>query len=248
MTALRALVRKELLCLWATPLAWALLTAFLAVQGIALYLVLDFATGFAPAGVDEGPLQAYFSSLFVPLAMLLVCPALTMASFAEERRSGTLDTLLAMPVRAATIVLAKFLAAWLTYLALWVPTLGYVVMVRQLSPLEPAVVVASYAGVLLAGSAQLAVGLLMSAWVRAQLVAFMLTVGVLFCSFVGGVSEQVLDPGPLRSLAEYISLQAQLTSFSRGLVDSRHVVFDVSLCVLALFLAARRLRATAWQL
>lgn len=247
MTALRALVRKELLCLWTTPLAWSLLTAFLFFQGIALYLVLDFATGFAATGVDEGPLQAYFSSLFVPLAMLLVCPALTMASFAEERRSGTLDTLLAAPVAAATIVLAKFAAVLLTYLALWAPTLGYVVMVRELSPLEPAVVAASYVGILLAGAAQLSVGLLMSAWVRAQLVAFMLTVAVLFFSFVGGVGEQVLDPGPLRALAVYISLQGQLTSFSRGLVDSRHVVFDLSLSALALFLAARRLRAAAWQ-
>jgi ABC-2 type transport system permease protein len=96
-----------MLALWVTPLAWLLLFAFLLLQGISFYIVVDHHAHFASMSIDQGPVQSYFSSLFIPFSLLFVCPALTMGAFAEERRSGTIETLLTAPVSAPSVVFAK---------------------------------------------------------------------------------------------------------------------------------------------
>jgi ABC-2 type transport system permease protein len=89
-----AVYRREMLSLWVTPLAWLLCFAFLLLQGISFYVVLDHFAHFTSLSMDLGPTQSYFSSFFIPVTLLLVCPALTMGLFAEERRSGTIEALL----------------------------------------------------------------------------------------------------------------------------------------------------------
>jgi gliding motility-associated transport system permease protein len=246
MTGLWAVYRREMLSLWVTPLAWLLLFVFLLLQGVSFYIVIDHFAHFTSLSIDQGVVQGYFSSLFIPFSLLLVCPALTMGLFAEERRSGTLETLLTAPVSAAAVVHAKYLAALSTYSLLWLPTLLYVVIVRNVAEVDWAVVAASYAGLLAVGAAYLSIGLLMSALTRSQLAALMLTTLVLFGLFILGVGERVFDPGLLRDVCGHVSVLAQLEDFSRGVIDLRRLVFDSSVASLCLFMTRRVVDSWRW--
>jgi len=244
-TGLLAIYRREMLALWVTPLAWVLSFAFLLLQGVAFYIVLDHYTHFTTLSL-EGPVESYFASLFMPFSLLLVCPALSMGSFAEERRSGTLESLLTAPVSAAAVVHAKYLAVLSTYVLLWLPTLLYVVIVRNVAVIDWPVVLSSYLGLFCIGAAYLAVGVLMSALSRSQLLALMLTTLVQFGMFILGVGERVFDPGVLQSLCAHVSVLTQLEDFSRGIIDSRRLLFDSSLVTLCLFLTRRVVDSWRW--
>jgi ABC-2 type transport system permease protein len=242
-SAFWALLRKELFAFWVTPLAWIVWALFLLIQGLSFFLVLDYATGFAAQGVAAGPIPAYFASLFVPTALLLVCPALTMGSFAEERKSGTLEVLLAAPISATAVVLSKYAAVCLNYALLWLPTLLYAAIARTLAPLDLGVLASSYLGVALVGGLYLALGLLMSAWTKSQLAAFMLSAALLFITFAFGVAEQVFDPGPWQHLSARLSVLGALREFSQGIVDLRRVLLHVTVSSLALLLTVRSVEA-----
>ena len=246
MSGLLAVYRREMLSLWVTPLAWLLLFAFLLLQGISFYVVVDHYAHFTSLSIDQGPVQSYFSSLFIPFSLLFVCPALTMGSLSEERRSGTIETLLTAPVSAEAVVFAKYSAALSTYALLWLPTLFYVVIVRNVADVDWRVVLASYMGLLAVGSAYIAIGLLMSAVSKNQMLALMLTVLALFGLFILGVGERVFDPGPLASLCGHVSVLSQLDDFSRGVIDLRRLVFDSSIASLSLFLTQRVVDSWRW--
>jgi ABC-2 type transport system permease protein len=241
-----AVYRREMLSLWVTPLAWLVCCAFLLLQGISFYIVIDHYAHYTSLSIDQGPTQTYFCSMFVPLSLLLVCPALTMGSFAEERRSGTVEALLTAPVSPASVVLAKFAAAFSTYVLLWLPTLLYVVVVRKIVAIDWAVVVSSYAGLLGIGAAYLALGVLMSSLSKSQLAAITLTTLGLFGLFILGVGERVFDPGVLHDVCAHVSVLSQLEDFSRGVVDLRRIVFDGSVVVLCLFLTQRVVDSWRW--
>lgn len=246
MSGLLAIYRREMLSLWVTPLAWLLLFAFLVLQGISFYIVVDQHAHFTSLSIDQGPVQSYFSSLFIPFSLLFVCPALTMGAFAEERRSGTIEALLTAPVSAPAVVFAKYLAAVSTYALLWLPTLLYVVIVRNVADIDWRVIAASYLGLFAVGCAYVAIGLLMSALCKSQLLALMLTVLSLFGLFILGVGERVFDPGPLATVCAHVSVLSQLEDFSRGVIDLRRLVFDSSVASLSLFLTQRVVDSWRW--
>jgi ABC-2 type transport system permease protein len=246
MSGFWAVYRREMLSLWVTPLAWLLCFAFLLLQGISFYVVVDHFAHFTSLTIDQGPTQSYFSSFFIPISLLLVCPALTMGVFAEERRSGTIESLLTAPVSGGAVVHAKYAAAFSTYALLWLPTLLYVVIVRNVVQVDWGVVAASYLGVFCLGAAFLAVGVLMSAITRSQLAALMLTTLVLFGQLILGVGERVFDPGLLYDVCAHVSVISQLEDFSRGVIDLRRLVFDASVAVTCLFFTRRVVDSWRW--
>ncbi|HEX3855232.1 MAG TPA: ABC transporter permease, partial [Polyangiaceae bacterium] len=148
MNGFLAIYRREVLSLWVTPLAWVLLTVFLLLQGAIFYSIITHFASMTEVSVDTGPLQAYFGqeSIFLLMTLLLVCPALTMRVFAEERRSGTIEALLTAPVTAASVVLGKYAALLTTYALIWAPTLLYVVILRKTGIVDWGVVGSSYLG------------------------------------------------------------------------------------------------------
>jgi ABC-2 type transport system permease protein len=245
---LLGIYRREMLGLWVTPLAWVLLVVFLLLQGVVYYsIVVHFAQG-AELSVDAGPIQAYFGqeSIFLVITLLLLCPALTMRVFAEERRSGTIEPLLTAPVTPSAVVLGKYLATFSTYTLIWLPTVLYVLILRNTGTLDYRVVLSSYLGILSIGAAYLAVGTLMSAMTRSQLIALMLTIFVQFGFFILGIGEYIFEPGLLHSLSSHVSLFSQMEEFSKGIVDLRRLVFDGSLVALSLFLAVRVVDSWRW--
>lgn len=239
--------RREMLSLWVTPLAWVLLVVFLFIQGLSFYSIVVHVSGMSAASIDTGPVQAYFGqSIFLLVSLLLVCPALTMRVFAEERRSGTIEALLTAPVTPAGVVTGKFLATLTTYFAMWLPTLLYILILRNTGQIDWRVVGSSYLGVFGVGAGYLAVGTLMSAMTKSQLTAFVLTVLVQFGLFILGIGEYVFDAGLLRDISSHVSVLSQMDEMSKGVVDLRRLVFDGSLVGLPLFVTVRVVDSWRW--
>ena len=236
-----AVYRREMLSLWVTPLAWVLLVVFLLLQGGIFYNIVAHFSNLTELSLDSGPLQAFFGqqSVLISMMLLLLCPALSMRLFAEERRSGTIEALLTAPVTPLSVVLGKYLATTTTYVLIWLPTLLYAILLKDTGNVDWGALGASYLGVFGIGASYLAIGVLMSAMTKSQLLALMLSVLVQFGLFVLGIGEYVFDPGALRDLSAYVSIAGQMEEFSKGIVDVRRLVFDGSLVLLALFMTTR---------
>ncbi|MEM1034045.1 MAG: ABC transporter permease [Myxococcota bacterium] len=242
------ILRRELFALFVTPLAWVVITGFLLIQGLHFYLVVGHFAVESGLGADAGPLQMFFGqTVFLYLPLLLLCPVLTMRLFAEERRSGTIETLLTAPVSTPAVVLGKYLAVWVVYLAMWSPTLAYVALVANVATVDLAVVATSYLAVIAVGSGYLALGTMTSALTTSQLSAAMLSAVAIIASFVLGVGEYVLPEGTAQRLCAYVSVWSQMNDFSRGIVDSRRLWLNLTLVVVPLFVTVRAVEAWRQQ-
>jgi len=230
----RAVAGKDLRTLWTTPVPYVAGAVLQAVLGL---LVVD-----QLAARDQAVLQPLF-----PLAgflLLLVVPVLTMRSFAEEARTGTLDQLLAVPVRTGPLVLAKWLAAWATALAVLAPAGSFVGLTALWGDPDRGPAVAGFVGLALLAAVATAVGVLASACTESQPIA---AVAALFAGVVAWFAH-VGDPavGDAGVLAA-VSLSERLRLFAGGAIDTGDVAFLVgataaSLVAAATVLDLRRLR------
>ncbi len=241
--------KRELFSLFVTPLAWVAITSFLLLQGLHFFLiVINFASAPADAIGDSGPVQSFFGQtmlLYVPL--LVVCPLLTMRSFADERRSGTIESLLTTPVTPLGVTLAKYAAALTTYAAMWAPTVLYIVVIRmQHGDVDWRVVGTSYLSVMAIGGGYLAIGIMTSALSQSQLTAAVLSALTISGLFFFGLAEFIIPDGPVHEVATHISVWTQMNDASRGLLDSRRLVYDATLITLPLFVTTRAVEAWRW--
>jgi ABC-2 type transport system permease protein len=248
-TAILTIARREILSFFVSPIAYVVLTVWLLFFGIVFYLLAMF---FAAQGPGSGAslLEAFFggTTLFW-LSLLVFAPALTMRLLAEERSSGTIEPLMTAPVSELQIVLGKFLAAMLFWVVLWLPTLSYVWLASGTGEdvVDWGTIGATYLGLFCIGLLYMAVGLFMSAVARNQIVAAMLTFLVLGGLFVIGLGSYATLDDDKRAVLEYMGLWTQMGAFSKGIVDTRYLVYDLSLCGLALFMSVRVLQANRWQ-
>lgn len=241
--------KRELFALFVTPLAWVAITSFLLLQGLHFFLIIvNFATAPADSMGDSGPVQSFFGQtmlMYVPL--LVVCPLLTMRSFAEERRSGTIESLLTAPVGSAGVTLAKYAAPFVTYAAMWAPTLLYmVVILMQKGEIDWRVVGTSYATVLAIGGGYLAIGVMTSALSQSQLTAAVLSALAISGLFFFGMAEFIIPDGVVHDIATHLSVWTQMNDASRGLLDSRRLVYDATVIALPLFITTRAVDAWRW--
>ncbi len=236
-----AVMKRELLAFFVTPLAWVLIVVFLLVQGLHFYTLVDQFSG-SDELTDQSPVSAFFgNTAILYLVLFLLVPPLTMRSFAEERRSGTIETLLTAPLGTTGIVLGKYAAALFTYVVLWLPTLLYLVILQRSGSIDWHIALTSYLGVLLVGAGYLAIGLLASSVTSSQFLALVVTSMVLLLLFLIGLGEFApnSDGTIQQSIASYVSVWAQMNDFASGIVDSRRLVYDGTLIVVPLFLAVR---------
>lgn len=229
-----AVARREIRAYFDSPIAYIVLVTFLAVAGW-----MYFSTLFL---LDRADLRPFFSpSPFSPSMLIVVlAPAITMRLLAEERKSGTIELLLTMPMRDSEIVVGKFLAA-LTLIAVGLLlTFAYPLSVAWLGDLDWGPVIAGYAGMLLFAASLIAIGLLCSAMTENQIVAFI--VAFLISAILYYVYWlQFFVPPLLSPLVEFLSVSFHLDNMARGVIDSRDVVFYLSLTAAALLLATQTL-------
>lgn len=238
--------KRELFSFYVTPLAWVVMTGFLLIQGLHFYLVLSNYAGQMTLSADAGPMQAFFGqTVFLYLPLLFTCPVLTMRLFAEERRSGTIEPLLTAPVTTVAVVLGKYAAVLVAYLLLWLPTVVYAYTVDEAGWLDWNVVASSYLAVAAVGAGYLAIGLMTSAMTTSQLSAAIMSAMTIIGLFILGIGEYIFPEGTARELCSYVSVWGQMNDFSRGVVDSRRLVFDATAIVLPLFITVRAV--DAWR-
>ena len=144
------------------------------------------------------------------------------------------------------VVVGKYLAVLTTYVLMWAPTVLYILILRNTGEVDWPVVGASYLGVFGIGAGYLAIGTLMSAMTRSQLVALILTIVVLFGLFIFGIGEYIFDPGVARDICAHVSVFSQMDEFSKGIVDLRRLVFYLTMAILPLFVTARVVDSWRW--
>ena len=180
------------------------------------------------------------------LILVFALPALTMGLLAEEKRTGTIELLITMPVTEAQVILGKFLGVLGLYAVLLVLTLAYPISVSTLGNLDWGPVWSGYLGLILQGSAILAIGLMASSWTSNQLIA-------LFVALTLSVFLWVLDkflallPTNAASALEWLSFDYHFQSMARGVIDLRDVFFFFSVTLFALALAFRALESRRWS-
>jgi ABC-2 type transport system permease protein len=247
MNGLWPVLKRELFSLFVTPTAWVVGTAFLLLQGLHFYLIVAHFAAQPDLSAEAGPVETFFGqTILLYLPVLFVCPVLTMRLFAEERRSGTIEPLLTAPVDTVGIVLGKYLAVLLTYLALWLPTVVYMLLLSRWGAVDWRVVAAGYLAVGCVGAGCLSLGTLASALSRSQLSAAVMSGLAILGLFMFGIGEFIFEPGAGYDLSAYVSVWGQMNDFSRGLIDSRRLVFDATLVLLPLFVTVRAV--DAWRL
>ena len=240
--------KRELFGFFVTPLAWVLIVVFLLVQGMHFYLLVDHFANLGQVDSDQTPVQAFFgNTVILYLVLFLLIPPMTMRLFAEERRSGTIETLMTAPVSSTAVVLAKYAAALTTYLAMWAPTVLYLVILRRTGELDWQVAGASYLGVVLVGAGYLSLGLLMSALTKSQFLALILTALCIMGLFILGVGEFVTHEGQtIHDVCAHVSVWAHMNDFGSGIIDSRRLVFYGSIVALSLFCTTRVVDSWRW--
>jgi ABC-2 type transport system permease protein len=194
--------------------------------------------------IADSVMRPLFNNMAV--VFLFLVPMLTMRLFAEEKRSGTMELLLTYPVRDSEVLAGKFLAAGALYAILLTLTLLYPGLVAYFARVEWGPMLTSYLGLLLIGATFLAVGLLISSLTENQIVAGFGTFGVLLALWVVGWGADSAG-GTLRTVLQYLSVIDHLDSFTRGLVDTKDVVYYASIMVLALYLTLRSLESKRWR-
>lgn len=243
MSPMITIAKREFRSYFDSPLAYVVICLSFLGLGLAFFI---YRGGFWQ--VDQASLQRMFEYLPLLVGMLVV-PVVTMRLLAEEKRSGTLELLITLPVRDSDVILGKYFGAlglvWVLLLATLVYPVALFVTPWQLGPLDWGPVWAGYLGLLLFSAAAVAIGLLVSALTNSQAVAFFITffvMGVLWA--IGDLSE--LLPSVIGTGLGYLSLQSHIDAFTRGLVDLRDVVYFVTLAVLALVVSFRALERRKW--
>ncbi len=226
-----ALTRRELAAYFQSPIAYVVGVVFLGTTA-----ALFFSTFFL---FDRAEMRGFFSLL--PLLLALLMPALAMRLIAEERRRGTWEVISTLPLTTVQIVAGKFLALWLTGLFLLAPTLIFAITVGAMGRLDPGPVVAGYLGAALLTGAYAAAGLFASAVARSETVALILALVIcLVLALIDGFL--VLMPTAVVPLVEYLSTSGHFSSFTRGVVDSRSLVYFLSVMGFFLILTNHRLK------
>lgn len=235
MSAVGAVMKRELYAYFATPVAYVVILTFLVMSGVFTFYLGHF---FEKAQAD---LSAFFQ--YLPWLYLFFLPAIAMGLWAPERQLGTLELLMTLPIGVRAAVLGKFLAAWVLSGIALLLTFPLVVTVNYLGDVDNGVIFSAYLGALLLAAVYLAIGGCMSALTRNPVVAFILTLVVCFIFMASGV-PLVLDavgflPQGAQDFIAELSLLVRFDAISRGVLDLRDVSYFVLLSLFWLF-------ATQW--
>ena len=223
--------RREFAAYFATPLAYIFIIIFLIMAGLLTFRLGDF------LGREQADLVAFFE--FHPWLYLFLVPALSMRLWAEERRLGTIELFLTLPISMTEAVLGKFLAAWAFTGSALALTFPLWLTVNYLGNPDNGIIVASYLGSMLMAGAYLAIGSMISATTKNQVIAFVVTTAFCFLLTLAG-SSAVLDffsswaPPVLVEAIGNFGFLPHFQSIQRGVIDLRDLVFFASIIVVAL--------------
>ena len=249
-----AIAGKELRSYFASPMAYIIIGLFAAIFGF-FYIaaVTWFADASAGMGFRSGPQTMNINQdlirpvlLNATVVMLFLLPMVTMRSYAEEKRSGTMELLLTTPLTDLQIIVGKFLGAVGLYAAMLLVTLVYIAFLFLYSTPEWKPLLAAYLGLLLLGSGFIAFGLFISSLTRNQIVA---AVGTFTLFLILWILDWLGDQGgpTTQTVVSYLSITKHFDDFAKGIIDTKHVVFYLSFITLGLFLTAKSVDSERWR-
>jgi ABC-2 type transport system permease protein len=243
MSPMLIIAKREFRSYFDSPLAYVVICLSFLVLGAFFFLV---GGGFWQ--IDRATVSRMFELAPLGLAFLVV-PVITMRLIAEEKRSGTLEMLITLPVKDSDVILGKYLGALGMLMVLVLATAAYPLVMFwkpwNLGPLDSGPVLAGYLGLTLFCATAAAIGLLLSSLTESQSIAFFLTVFTLIVLwFTGSLARWV--GGTTGNVLNFIAFDSRLSGFSRGLIDSRDVVFFLSVTITCLVVSFRALERRKW--
>ena len=232
---LLAVFRRELRSSFNSPVAYVVMVVFLAIIG------WFFTSNLFVMNLSS--MRIVFE--LVPLVYLFFVPAITMRLLAEEKKTGTLELLTTHPVRDTEIILGKFLAAWALLAITLLPTLCYLITFLMIGTIDMGPVLTGYLGLLLMGAVYIGIGLFASSLTENQIIAFI--VGFLLC-LVLFLLDKVLVylPAGMTSTVEFLGIDTHFGNIARGVLDSRDLIYFLSLIGFSLTLATVSLERRKW--
>jgi len=230
------IAQKELRAYFASPIAYAVIAAFLAMTGFFFWLIVSLSR--------EASLRGVFANMAIIL--LFIAPALTMRLLAEEQRSGTIELLLTLPVRDWQVVLGKFLASLAVFALMLALTLYYPLLLVWLGNPDRGPIISGYIGLLLVGGAFLSIGVFTSSLSGNQVVAALLGFGAMLILWLIDIAGRLFGP-PASDVVTYVSMSQHYFDFVRGIIDSKDVIFFLSVMAAFLFLSVQTLQLRRWR-
>lgn len=243
MSPMMTIAKREFRSYFDSPLAYVVMCLTFLLLGLAIFLYGGFWQ------IDRASLRLLFE--FTPVGLsILVIPVVTMRLIAEERRSGTLEMLITLPVNDSDVIMGKYFGALGLVLTLVVATAIYPLAMFwhpwNLGPLDGGPILAGYVGLVLFSAAAVSIGLLISALTESQAVAFFITFFVLLLLWFAEAAANRLS-GDLGNTLNFICFQSRLEGFTRGLIDTRDVIFFLSVTAVSLVVAFRALERRKWS-
>lgn len=243
-----SLIRHEIGVLLINPATYIATVVFLVLMG---FFFQELLAEFTNRASDTSPAVGFFRLFWVPV--FIITPLLTMRSISEERRTGTIETLLTTPVTATEVILAKYCAAYAFFLGLWLSTLSFQWVLMQFaddpSVIDPGPLLGGYLFVALSGLLYVAIGIFSSALTRRQLIAALIAFvlnGVFTLGFLSlnDIAKMNAEPNSLLAdVAEHVHVFQHAEDFVTGVLDSRAFVLYISLTGVFLFFAVLTLDA-----
>jgi len=238
MSAVWTIAKKELRSYFNSPLAYIFITVFLVVISW-----LFFQSYFL---IGQANMRTYFA--YVPWIFLFLVPAITMRLWAEEKKLGTVELLLTLPVKDEHIVLGKYLGSVLFLGITLLLSFMIPVIVLWTGPADVGVIITSYIGALFLGGAYIALGIWISAFTDNQIIAFILAIVACFAFFIIGevfVTQRL--PQFIAGIFQFLGLGSHFQSISRGVLDSRDIIFYLSFIGFFLFLNVRQIASRRFR-
>jgi ABC-2 type transport system permease protein len=249
-----AIANKEFRSYFASPIAYILIGLFSLLFGWFFYVFLmafvqqseqmmQFGGG-GGANVNQMMIRGLFQTTAV--IILFVMPMITMRTYSEEKRSGTIELLLTSPVTDPEIIIGKFLGALALYAAMLLVTMIYIAILFRIGNPEWRPIVAGYLGLLLMGGCFLSTGLFISSLTKNQIVAGFLTFATFLMLWI--INWMGESSGPTtRDVLNYLSITEHFDDFSRGIIDTKHLVYYLSFITFGLFLTAKSVDSERWR-
>tara|TARA_Y100000588_G_scaffold212507_1_gene226585 strand:- start:686 stop:1474 length:789 start_codon:yes stop_codon:yes gene_type:complete len=256
-----AIYGKEMRSYFVSPVAYVIAGVFLFLSGYLFrnilmqfnFLCMQFAQqaqymggagGLPNLNLNEIVVTQFFGVM--DFIWLLVVPMLTMRLFAEEKKSGTIELLMTSPISTAQVLLGKFFACLSLYASIVALTIVYCLILEAYGEPDWGPIASSYLGYLLLGATFISVGVLASALTENQIVAVLLSFGLLLLLWLIDWSAGFAGPTAAKIL-QYISIIEHLKDFQRGVIDTKDVIFYLSFTFFGLFLTTRVLESRQWR-
>ncbi len=238
MTNIKAILGKEFRSYFDSPVGYIYITFFLVLSS---WL---FMSSFFPIG--QASMRAFFGIL--PWVYFLFVPAITMRLWAEEKKLGTIELLMTLPIRDHEVVIGKFLASFFFLTLTLILSFAIPTMIAMVGDPDPGPILGGYIGSILLGAAYLSIGLFVSSLTENQIIAFIIGVVGTFALFIIGEEFVVYNaPKAIVPVLKFIGMGAHFDSIGRGVLDSRDVIYYLSVIGFFLHLNVRVIESRSWK-